>query len=295
MTIYSMTGFGRGMARDGEIMATCDIRSVNHRYCDLHFRMPRIYAPLEVKIRDMVTEKLERGRVDISLSVIAPSSDSGKIGIDMELADSYRKQLKKLQKNLNLSGDIEIGDIIVREGVLRFVENPEAPVKAHWPVVSQAVGKALKALQGMRRKEGAALKKELNFHLGALKALARNLEKEIPTAVEAIKTRFTSRIGEMSTSSGEIDPDRIAQEIALMISKSDVTEEVARLKAHLAQVETFLKEGSPAGKRLDFIMQEIHREITTFGNKLQSRDVSRLLVEAKSTAEKMREQIQNLE
>jgi len=293
--IYSMTGFGRGMARQGDVIATCDIRSVNHRYLDIHFRMPRLYAPLESKIRDIVASKISRGRIDLTLSVVAPPSDSGKIDVDVDMAKDYLKQFRKLQKSLNFSDEIGFGDIVDREGVLRFIENPQAPVKTHWPVIEKSVDKALASLVGMKKKEGAALKKDIFGHNQSLKLIAGTLENEIPVAVEKFKARFLARLEELSKSSKEIEPDRIAQEAALMISKTDVAEEVARLGTHIEQVVNFLKEGSPAGKRLDFLLQEIHREITTFGNKLQSREVSHLIVEAKSAAEKMREQIQNVE
>ncbi len=293
--IYSMTGFGRGMARQGDVIATCDIRSVNHRYFDIHFRMPRLYAPLESKIRDIIASKISRGRIDLTLSVVAPPSDSGKIDVDVDMAKDYLKQFRKLQKGLNFSDEIGFSDIVDREGVLRFIENPQAPVKTHWPVIEKSVDKALASLVGMKKKEGTALKKDIGAHNQSLKLIAETLKNEIPEAVDQYKARFLARLEELSKSSKEIDPDRIVQEVALMISKTDVAEEVARLGTHLEQVAHFLKEGSPAGKRLDFLLQEVHREITTFGNKLQSREVSRLIVEAKSAAEKMREQIQNVE
>ena len=295
MPIYSMTGFGRGMAKDGDVIVTCDIRSVNHRYLDIHFRMPRAYAPLESKLRDMAADILSRGRVDLMLSVSAPGSDSGKVVVDVQLAEIYRRQFKKLQKKLGVDGGAGLKEIIERDGVLQFVENPDGPIKAHWPTIEKAVQKALKGLHAMRRKEGSALKKEIEFHCRILKTTAKNLEKEIPPAVKNIKNRFVAKVRELAGTVKEIDSDRLAQEVAMIVAKTDVTEEVARLKAHLDQVDAFLKDGLPAGKRLDFIMQEIHREITTFGNKLQSQEVSRLLVDAKSTAEKMREQIQNVE
>lgn len=294
MPIFSMTGFGRGFVRRKAAMVTCDIRSVNNRFLDIQLRLPRTHAIFETKIRKKISETLDRGRIELTLSIVAPASDSLKIVLDKELVGQYLARIKELGRSYDLEGDVPLRDILAFDGVLRAVENPADNEDGQWPMIEEAVSKALKALLRMRKNEGSALKKDIQLLVRSLSVQVRAMEKLLPAVTKAMQRRLALRVENLSSGAG-VDPQRLAQEIAFLLSKSDVNEEIARLKGHLEHLESSIKEGSPVGKRLDFLLQELHREITTYSNKIQGLSVSPRVVEAKLLVEKIREQVQNVE
>ncbi|MCB1154804.1 YicC family protein [bacterium] len=293
MSIHSMTGFGRGQAKVGDHMVSCDIRSVNNRFLDLNIRLPRSFMPLENKVREVISATISRGRLDIFINVEAPASSTTEVRFDAALAQQYLDITKKAQKRLGLSDPITTKDILLKQGVLTVVEKLE-DADSIWPGLEAALNKALAALVRMRKREGQTLKKEMLRLLKDLAATAGEMEKQIPVVTEATRERATKKINDLVATPG-VDPNRLEQEIAFYVTRSDVTEEVARLRSHLDELALVLKGEGPMGKKVDFLLQETNREITTFGNKMQSGEVSKLIVAAKALTEKLREQTQNLE
>ncbi|MCL4234782.1 MAG: YicC family protein [Deltaproteobacteria bacterium] len=288
-----MTGFGRGEAKDVRARVVCEIKSVNNRHLDVNVRLPRAFWAVEPRVREAVAKAISRGRVDLFLSVEETHMDEESVHLDEDLAATYHARLRSLQQRLGLADEIRVTDLVRLDGVLR-VSDSEADVERNWPMVEKALSGALERLIAMRRGEGEALRRELAKIESTLSGIAEEMRAAVGPACADLERRLTEKIESMTQTPG-IDPLRLHQEVAVLLAKADVAEEVTRLRGHLEAFRAALSESSPIGKRLDFLVQEIHREITTFGNKLQSREVSGLVVRAKTEAEKLREQIQNIE
>ncbi len=288
-----MTGFGRGEANDAGARVVCEIKSVNNRHLDVNVRLPRAFWAVEPRVREAVAKAVSRGRVDLFLSVEETHVGEEAVRLDDELAATYFARLRALQTRLGLSDEIRVTDLARFDGVLR-VGDSEADVERNWPVVEKALARAVEGLIAMRRNEGEALRRELVKIEQALSGIAGEMREAVGPACAELERRLTEKIEALTQTPG-VDPIRLHQEVAVLLAKADVAEEVTRLHGHLEAFRAALAESSPIGKRLDFLVQEINREITTFGNKLQAREISALVVRAKTEAEKLREQIQNIE
>ncbi|MBZ0272939.1 YicC family protein [bacterium] len=293
MAVFSMTGYGRGAAKKGGSSATCEVKSVNNRYLDVNVRAPRGVLAFEPRLRDLVQQTLSRGRVDLFIELQTREAHGADVHVDEQLARRYLRRVRALQKSLNVPGAVEIRDVLAWQGVLVFTES-ETDAEVVWPLVEEAAKKALKGLVATRKREGEALRKELSGRLRLLRTTVRDMEEEIPRVASSIEDRVRLRITTLQTVPN-VDADRLAQEVAFHVARADVTEEMVRLTAHIDHFESALAEPRAEGKRLDFLLQEMHREITTYANKLQGTAVSRHVIEAKSLAEKLREQVQNIE
>lgn len=288
-----MTGFGRGSAKSGAISVACEVKTVNNRFLDVNIRLPRPYWGVEHRVREAIAARLQRGRVDIFFNVEEQITRTTAVRFNDALAAQYVKKIRKLQESAGLSDTVSTSDVLRLDGVIHTHES-DPNLDEHWTVMEQALDAAMKRLLEMRKKEGAALRKELLRVHKELLETAKAMGRAIPATQEALRARLSARIQEWAGAPGA-DPVRLNQEIAVLLAKSDVTEEVARLGGHLDELKSALAGDSPVGKRLDFLVQEIHREITTFGNKIQGLEISKLVVDAKSGAERLREQLQNIE
>ncbi|MCC6159398.1 MAG: YicC family protein [Deltaproteobacteria bacterium] len=293
MPFFSMTGFGRGETKDAGARVVCEIKSVNNRHLDVNVRLPRAFWAVEPRVREAVARSISRGRVDLFLSVEETHPGEDAVHLDEDLAATYFTRLRALQQRLGIADEIRVTDLVRLDGVMR-VSDSEADVERTWPVVEKALADAVERLIAMRRGEGEALRRELAKIESALSAIAEEMTAAVGPACADLERRLTEKIEALTQTPG-IDPVRLHQEVAVLLAKADVAEEVTRLRGHLEAFRAVLSESSPVGKRLDFLVQEIHREITTFGNKLQGREISALVVRAKTEAEKLREQIQNIE
>lgn len=293
MAIKSMTGFGRGeLESDGRVWSV-EIRSVNNRYMDLKMKLPRGYSSLEERIRRKVSTTHLRGRVDLFLSVTGDFSDLQEVRINNSLAEGYRDALLTIAEKFDLESDItpqvvaSFPEVIVRE-------QKEEDVEALWEVVEQVLEKALKNCDVMRSQEGEALARDLEKRLETFAEIVGIIENSIPELIEQKQTLLEERL-EKLLGSVQIDPARLAQEVAVMADKTDVTEEIVRLRCHIDQFALFLKEDGGIGRKLDFLIQEFLREVNTLASKINDASIAHHTVELKSELEKMREQIQNIE
>lgn len=293
--IRSMTGFGRAESMAESFALTVEVRSVNHRHLDVALRVPRTLAGLETEARKLVASRLERGRVDVTVQ-LTPASGRAvqQIVTDAALAREYLTRAAALGRELGTPGEVGLDWVLERPGVLR-VEDVEPPApEAIWPAVADTLARALDALVAQRTTEGAALAAELGALVADLQREVEQIEAHAPAAAarreERLRERLRTLIGEL-----EVAESRILIEAAAWAEKSDVREELARLRAHLDQFRTMLDKGGPLGRQLDFLIQELNREVNTVGSKADDLELSQAVLAAKGVIEKMREQLQNLE
>ncbi len=288
-----MTGYGRGSCIGPTFSATVELRSVNHRYADFFFRLPREFHPLEDRIRRLLQKEIGRGRVEIN--IIMRGSPAGEEGaaVDERLAGAYHRILTELAGRLDLPMNIGVFELSQLPGVL---ELPEAMAEEAllWDHLQEALQVALEGLISRRREEGANLARDLQERLTALAGLVEELDALTPVVLEEQRARLESRMQEALADN--FDESRLITECAVIVEKAAVHEEIIRLKSHLKAFGGALQQNKgPVGRRLDFIAQEIFREINTVGAKAQDYRLTALVVEIKTELEKMREQIQNIE
>lgn len=293
--LRSMTGYGRGEASINDVTVLVELRSVNNRFRDLQVRCPREYMPLEPRITQVLKEPFHRGRIDafIRRSV---SHGAQVVQVDPDLAGQYSRAVSALQEQLPALGQqpISLDFLLSQPGVL-LVTEAEVDVRREWHVVETAMRAAIQDLLTMRATEGEALFQDLERQLTEL----RGLTAQIESACEGINARLHARLeSKLSRLLGDrIDQGRLAQEAAILADKADVNEEVARLRSHCDQFDEALSSSAsePVGRRLEFLIQELHREINTIGSKAAEHPVSQRVVDMKSVIERMREQSANVE
>ena len=291
--LKSMTGYGRAQFMDEQMKITVEIKSVNHRFLEPFVKLPRKYSLLEERIKDLLRNYLHRGRVDIWIGVEELSSQSGVLKVDKNLAIDYYNSLRELAKLAGISEEITIYDLSCMEGVISLQEQ-EADLEAIWEKISLPFNEALDQLVSMRIKEGRRLAEELLNRAAILVDILADIEARAPDVAEVYQARLQERITSLAGNI-DVDPNRLATEIAVFAEKSDITEEIVRIKSHLSQLEESINSREPVGRKMDFLMQELNREINTIGSKSPDLTVSQKVVEAKSEIEKMREQVQNVE
>jgi len=289
----SMTGFGRGEAKDSGRSWTAEIRTVNHRFLDQRVTLPAAFAGLEERVKKLAAGQQDRGRTEICLTCQGEVSGAPQLAVDMELAGQYHRCLLQLTEQLGLSGAPELRDLLAQRGII--VQQERTPdMEQEWPLIEQAMLAALADCARMREQEGQALKAELNSRLDAFAALVREIETAVPQIVLQRHHELKERVAKL-LAGVDIDPARLAQEAAIMADKADVTEEIVRLSSHISQFRSFLDSDEPCGRRLDFLLQEFLREVNTLASKISNAAVARLGVEMKNEIEKLREQVQNIE
>ncbi len=290
--IRSMTGFGAGGGASGGEEIAVEIRSVNHKFCEVKVRLPRELAALEPLVVRTVKDRLARGGIDVSLRR-AGAAGAMAPRVDAVLAEAYARAYAEVQARLGLHDPIQLRDIVAAEGVIRLDER-DADLDAARAATDGALAEALDALGAMRQQEGEALAADLEGRLAIVESLVARVEVLAPMAVEHHRTRLAERVKEL-TQGLPLDPGRLAQEVALLADRSDVAEEITRLRSHAAQARVLLGGQEPAGRKLDFLVQEMHREVNTIGSKSQHAELSGLVVSLKAEVERMREQVQNVE
>ncbi len=289
----SMTGFGRGEARDGDRIWTAEVRTVNHRFLDQRIVLPRSFVALEERVRKVVAAHLDRGRVEVCISLPGDAAGGPLLAVNSELAAQYHRCLRQLCDELELSSPIQLSDMLTLRDVITLQE--QAPdLEREWNLIGEAVSAALAECDRMREQEGLRLKEELLGRLDTFAAIVDTIEEKIPLVLARRQQELRNRV-EKLLDGMDIDPARLAQEAAIMADKSDVTEEVVRLRSHISQFRSFLERDEPVGRRLDFLLQEFLREVNTLASKISNDDIAHLGVEMKNEIEKLREQVQNIE
>ena len=288
----SMTGYGRGKAAGEQWEVDVVIRSVNHRFLDPAIRLNREQSFLEETIRRCLAEFLKRGHVEVSLSIASTSGADTGVKVDMGVAADYLRQAAELGKLTGIPAELSMDQLLSLNGVctLGAREMDEDAVRA---LTEQAMRDALKQLVDMRECEGANLRRDLKTHLELARELRESMVRVAPEAPVLFREKLTERLSAADVSA--VDPQRLAQEVALMADRCAVDEELARLESHFGQMDVYLKAESDIGKKMDFLIQEMNREANTIASKSASQTLTNLVLEMKSEIEKMREQVQNVE
>ena len=293
--IRSMTGYGRAEVSGARLAVSVECKSVNHRHLDIALKLPRLLAPFEPDARRLIQAAAQRGRVDVSVTATpAAGTASNPLTLNTEQAREYMTAAKHLADDLNLPGGPRLEWLLGQPGVLAREEQTTASPEEASGLLEQALSQALADLVARRETEGKALCQEMFALHEALAAQVALVAARAPMAVERRSARLRER---MDTLLGEahLDEARLAMEVAVWAERSDISEELARLRAHLDQFSALLDEGGAVGRTLDFLIQEINREVNTVGSKADDLQISQAVIAAKSTLEKLREQVQNLE
>lgn len=288
-----MTGYGRGEVDHAGTKCTVELNSVNRKQSDIVVNVPRDLTELEPRIRKMVNESVSRGRTNVLVSFHRSANGAGKLALDTELARSYHVALQALQKELSAPGEITIGTILQAPGVMRLPEE-SVDAEAVWPAVEQALSGAVAELIKMREREGKHLAKDLIHRLKTIRKELKGIRALHPDVVKKYRAALIERI-EKAGLPIATDDERLLKEITFFADRADISEELTRLDSHLAQFAHQLRRNEPVGRTLEFITQEIFRELNTLGSKANDADISHHVVLCKSELEKVREQIQNLE
>ncbi len=288
----SMTGYGRcTLAQDGREV-TIELKSVNHRFLDLAFRMPRSFAFLENDMRACISNKLARGHVDIFVTYKNSRDDARKVTLDSALLGEYLTTLRQGGIDHMLDDNLRLRDVLSMQDVLT-VEEAEEDQQALSALALSALDTALDSLCAMRRREGEAMRGDVETRLDTLERTAHAIDERAPQWLEEYRQRLRARIEEICQM--QLDEARLTQEVALAADKAAVDEETVRLRSHIAQMRDLLKQSEPAGRKLDFLVQEMNREVNTTGSKSSDLILTGMVVDAKAELEKIREQIQNIE
>ncbi len=291
--LKSMTGFGSGRATVGAEELSVELRSVNHKFCEVKVRLPRELGALEPLVTKVVKDRLARGAVDVVVKRSARASVGLVPTVDLALAREYRRAFAELAAALNITDNTSVRDIVSQQNVVRL-EEPVVNLEDASKAADAALREALNALEAMRQKEGTALHADLAARLDLVATWAKEVAALAPKSVELWRTRLSARVAELSKGM-PLDPQRMAQEVALFAERTDIAEELTRLESHLVQFRALLASAEPSGRKMDFLVQEMHREVNTTGSKSQHADISVRVMQLKTELERVREQVQNVE
>jgi len=291
--VLSMTGYGRGVSAGGGVSAAVEIRTLNHRYLDVRVRLPGPLLALEDSIRQAVQRRLQRGRVEITVSVEDSDDQSRTVIVDLGLLAQARAALEQARGALGADEPLRLEHLALVPGVFRMEER-ETDLERYRAVIEAALDEALSGVLAMRRAEGRALAADVAARMDAVERLVRSVESRVPEAVREAHQRLRRRVAELA---GDValDEGRLEMEVAILADRSDVSEETARIASHIAQFRTLLQAGGAVGRKLDFLLQELHREWNTIGSKANDAVIAQAVVDAKAELEKVREQVQNIE
>jgi uncharacterized protein (TIGR00255 family) len=290
----SMTGYGAGASDATTARVSVEIRGVNQRFLDVKVTLPREYAAWESEVRERVRGAAERGRVDVAVARTPVAAGRRyRVGVRDELAERYVAAARRLGRRLGIAGEVTIADVLRLPDLFETSEETPA-LEPERAALKRALAAALKAFDRERRREGAALARELLGRTQALRKLGTAIRARVPAATEAFVTRVRERLAKLE-GLPDIEPQRIAQELVTLAERGDITEELVRLDHHLQALAATLKSAGAIGKRVEFLLQEIQRELNTTGSKAADLTINGLVVEGKAEVEKLREQVQNVE
>jgi uncharacterized protein (TIGR00255 family) len=292
-----MTGYGQAAFEVEGAAFEVELRSVNHRHLDVKARLPRGLAAFEADLRAQVAERLARGKVDLTVRATAGAALADSVELDLAVAERYLAAARALRERHGVGGELDVPALLALPGVARVVER-ELGEEAARGALRAALGAALDSLAAMREHEGAALDRELRGRLDRLEALTREVEERAGQVQRAVRDRLRKRAEQLREETGLLDEARLHQEVVWAADRLDVTEECVRLHSHVAQFRSLLDAagaGQPAGRRLDFLLQEMGREANTIGSKSADAPIAHQVVDLKTELERIREQVQNVE
>jgi uncharacterized protein (TIGR00255 family) len=292
--IRSMTGYGRKESSGEAGHFTIEIRSVNNRYIDVQVKVPRGLSLLELRVKKAVQERCSRGRFDVFITRNSDREKATRLVVDEALAAQYVELLRDLKTRYGLAGEVDMSLVAGMQNIITMTEVSE-DMEAIWALLATGLDAALDELDRMRLEEGAALVRDITGRIDAIEETVRSIGVQSPLTVEKARKRMAETLAKLLQE--QLDPVRLAQEIAILAERTDVTEELTRLDSHLAQFRGMLSDTpkEAVGRKLDFLLQEMGREVNTIASKCQDAAISLDVVQSKAELEKIREQVQNIE
>ncbi len=293
--IRSMTGYGRAETVFEDKKVAVESKSINHKNLESSIRIPSSLSSLETSIKKRVAEVISRGRVEVSIKIESASGGNGaeSLGVNQPLLESYYALLKGLKETFNLAGDIRLETLVGIKGAVLMSET-EIAAQEIWGAIEDALENSLISLIKMKEVEGELLYEDFTGRLKIISGQIAILKARVPEVLNAYQERLSARIREL-TEGIECDESRLIQEVAIMAEKSDITEEIVRFESHIKQFGQMLQSDEPIGRKMDFLLQEMHREINTIGSKSSDLVISGAVIEVKTELAKLREQAQNIE
>ncbi|WP_423409986.1 YicC/YloC family endoribonuclease [Heyndrickxia sp. MSNUG] len=290
--VVSMTGFGRSKAESERFSVNVEVKTVNHRFCEFHIRMPRQLLKTEEKIKKKLGEHIKRGRVEVFVTLEGEGIVSRSVHIDWQALDELVHHISEIKNRYRIDGEIELRDLVNRDEIIHIEEN-ETENEELEQLVLAAIQDAGTQLVQMRLLEGTALEKDVSQYIQQLKGNLSKVKQFAPDVVEQYRDRLSKKMADFLE--GQADEDRILTEVAFFADKADISEEITRLESHVDQFTEIMKANEPLGRKLDFLLQEMNREVNTIGSKANDSRIAREVVEMKSLLEKVKEQVQNIE
>ena len=291
--LKSMTGYGRAEGETTLGRVFVETRSVNHRYCDINIKLPKRLGPFETRIKELIRSQVSRGRIDVSLKADSGEEEKVQLNVDLHLAEQYYRALQALKEKLQLKDEITLTLLAGAKDLITAKEEA-GDIEPYWQEMIPILKRSFKEMDDMKRSEGETLGKDLQFRLEKIHQQLEEIKHLFPPRLEAFQKRLHERIRSF-LGGVEVDANRFQQEVAFLAERADITEEIVRMESHLAQFVLLLEGEEPVGRKMDFLLQEIHREINTVSAKANDAEISQRVVEIKSELEKIREQVQNIE
>ena len=291
--LKSMTGYGRAEGETTLGKVSVESRSVNHRYCDINIKLPKRLTLFENRIKEIIRSQVSRGRIDVSFRLDNLGEEKVQLSVDLDLAEQYYRALHDLKERLRLKDEITLNLLSGAKDVITAKEE-SGDIEPYWQEVVTVLKQSLQSMDDMKRLEGESLARDLQQRLTHVTEQLQMIKQQFPFRLKAFFARLQERVRSLLDGM-ESDPSRFQQEIALLAERTDITEEIVRGESHLAQFKTLLEGREPVGRKMDFLLQEIHREVNTVSAKANDAEISQRVVEIKSELEKIREQVQNVE
>lgn len=292
--IRSMTGYGRGDSEAQGLKITVEIKSVNHRYNDIIIKLPRKLNAYEESVKQSIKENVSRGRVEVYINVDEVKTDDYRVTPNLSVLDQYHAAYKEIIARYGLKEEISLSNLVRNQDAL-IVDYKELEEVVVQEVLGSAVKEALASLTDMRVKEGGKLAEDIIARIDIMAERLESVKEQIPRMVDAYRTKLEERVRTLLQDSINLEENRLIQETAIFADKTNITEEIVRLTCHFEQLKDIMKDGGAIGRKLDFLVQEMNREVNTIGSKSPDFDISNQVIDMKSEIEKIREQIQNIE
>ncbi|WP_121609312.1 YicC/YloC family endoribonuclease [Mesobacillus foraminis] len=290
--VVSMTGFGRSRADSDRYGVTVEIKTVNHRFCEFHIRMPRQLMNLEDKIKKGIAKYIQRGRVEVYVTLEGQGTATRSVQVDWDLLDQYIQYISDIKEKYGLTGELSLQELVSREELIQ-IEEKDSDNEELESLVLEVIMQAAAEARKMRDREGLALETDLKGNINGLKDRIDQVRQLAPLVVEQYRERLSKRMADFIN--GDVDESRILTEVAVFADKADINEELTRLESHIGQFYKILLLQEPVGRKLDFLVQEMNREVNTIGSKANDSKIAMEVVEMKSLLEKVKEQVQNIE
>lgn len=291
--LKSMTGFGKAEGETSLGKLNIEIRSINHRYCDINIKLPKRLTPIEQRVREVIKSQVSRGKIDVVFKFENTANDRFQLKIDLSLAQQYYKALQLLKEKLGLKDEVNLQLLVGFRDLISLTEDI-SDVEPYWEEIDPILRKTIKDMDRMKRREGEFLKNDILTRLNIIKKELEIIKNQFLSSIKDYQNRLRERVRNL-IGSLDIDPFRFEQEVTLLAERMDITEEIVRAESHLTNFYNLLEDGGSVGRKMDFLLQEIYREVNTISSKINNAEISNRVVGIKSELEKIREQVQNIE